>query len=147
MPGPSSVEQPTESSIQHASIQTPNGEELSSYDYAYIRVVPHMEREEFVNVGVILFCRTRRFLAARYQVDADRLRALDPDLDLELLEEHLALIPAICAGHGPIGALGQAESFHWLVAPHNTVIQAGPVHSGLCHDPAAALDHLMKTLG
>ncbi len=119
---------------------------LSSYDYAFIRVVPHMERGEFVNVGVILFCRTRRFLAARTHLDVERVLALDPHLDIEEVQEHLDLIPAICAGSGPIGALGQAESFHWLVAPHNTVIQVSPVHSGLCEDPATALDHLMESI-
>jgi hypothetical protein len=118
----------------------------NSYDYALIRVVPQVDTGEFVNVGVILFCRTQRFLAARYEVDEERLRALDPTLDLVLVHEHLALIPEICAGRGPIGALGQAESFHWLVAPHNTVIQASPVHSGLCADPADTLDHLMQTI-
>ncbi len=118
----------------------------SSYDYALIRVVPRVDTGEFVNVGVILFCRTQRFLGARFAVDEARLRALDPIIDVEVVREHLALIPEICAGRGPIGALGQAESFHWLVAPHNTVIQASPVHSGLCTDPAAALDHLMQTV-
>jgi hypothetical protein len=124
----------------------PSSSELHAYDYAYVRVVPQVDCGEFVNVGVILFCRTRRYLAARIELDAARVRALDPDLDLELLHTHLALIPVICAGQGPIGALGQAESFHWLVAPHNTVVQCSPVHSGLCTDPEAALDHLMHTL-
>lgn len=119
---------------------------LTSYDYAYIRVVPRVDRGEFINVGVILFCRTRRFLAARIEVDWERVAALAPDLDLALLQEHLALIPRICAGDGPIGALGQAESFHWLVAPHDTIIQSSPVHSGLCRDPQEALDQLAASL-
>jgi hypothetical protein len=119
---------------------------LNSYDYAFIRVVPRVERGEFVNVGAILFCRTLRFLAARIVIDAERLAALAPDLDLALLRQHLALIPQICAGDGPIGALGQAESFHWLVAPHDTIIQTSPVHSGLCSDPQFALDQLVDTL-
>jgi hypothetical protein len=127
-------------------MRAPNSSELHAYDYAHIRVVPHAGREEFVNVGVILFCRTLRFLDAAIELDEARLRALDPTLDLEVLHEHLALIPAICAGAGPIGSLGQAESFHWLVAPHNTVVQASAVHSGLCTDPAAALDQLMATV-
>jgi hypothetical protein len=118
----------------------------NSYDYALIRVVPHVDTGEFLNVGVILFCRTLRFLGARIELDEARLRALDPTIDVELVKEHLALIPEICAGRGPIGELGQAESFYWLVAPHNTVIQASPVHSGLCSDPAATLDRLMQTV-
>lgn len=114
-----------------------------SFDYAVIRVVPDVTREEFVNVGVILFCRTRRFLAAQIDVDATRLAALAPQLDIELVRQHLALIPAICAGKGPIGRLGQAEAFHWLVAPHSTTIQCSPVHSGITDDPAATLARLM----
>ena len=116
----------------------------SSYDYAFIRVVPQADTGEFLNVGVILFCRTQRFLGAAIELDEARLRALDPIIDVESVKEHLALIPEICAGKGPIGELGQAESFHWLVAPHDTVIQTSPVHAGLCSDPAAALDRLKK---
>lgn len=119
---------------------------LSSYDYAFVRVVPNQERGEFLNAGVILFCRTRRFLGASIHLDERRLHLLDPHLDMELLREQLAIVPEICAGRGPIGSLGQAEAFHWLVAPHNTVIQTSPVHSGLTADPAAELEHLMNTL-
>lgn len=114
-----------------------------SFDYAVIRVVPDVTREEFVNVGVILFCRTRRYLAAQIELDAARLAALAPQLDLEQVRQHLALIPAICAGEGPIGRLGQAEAFHWLVAPHSTTIQCSPVHSGVTDDPPATLARLM----
>lgn len=120
--------------------------EINSYDYAFIRVMPCQSRGEFLNVGVVLYCRTLAFLAARIQVNEDRLRALDPTLDLTELRRHLELIPRICAGEGPIGELGQAESFHWLVAPHNTVVHASPVHSGLCSDPQVALDNLMKAI-
>jgi len=114
-----------------------------SFDYAVIRVVPDVTREEFVNAGVILFCRTRRFLAAQIELDAACLAALAPQLDLDLVRQHLALIPAICAGEGPIGRMGQAEAFHWLVAPHSTTIQCSPVHSGITDDPAATLARLM----
>ena len=115
---------------------------LSTYEYAYIRVVPRVEQGEFLNVGVILFCRTRRFLAAYIQLDVAKLAALAPTLDVDLVQAHLALFPRICAGEGPIGKLGQAEAFHWLVAPHSTVIQTSPVHAGLCTDPAATLARL-----
>ena len=118
--------------------------DLSSYDYAYVRVMPSEARGEYINVGVILFCRTKRFLGARIAVDEARLRALAPELDLETLRRHLALIPEICAGRGPIGELGQAESFHWLVSPHNTVLRTSPVHCGLCRDPEKALEQLMR---
>jgi hypothetical protein len=118
----------------------------SSFDYAVIRVTPKVERGEFINVGVILFCRTARYLNAQIELDVMRLRALAPDIDVELVQEQLALIPRLCAGEGPIGQLGQAEVFHWLVAPHSTVIQCSPVHSGVADDPAAALEHLMNML-
>ena len=119
---------------------------LHSYDYAFIRVVPHIDRGEFVNVGVILFCRALRYLDAQIRIDKTKIEALAPPFGMAQLETHLAFVPRICAGQGPIGQLGQAESFHWLVAPHDTVIQTSPVHSGLCEDPAVALAHLMKTL-
>jgi hypothetical protein len=119
---------------------------LHSYDYAFIRVMPHIDRGEFVNVGVILFCRTLRYLDARILLNEAKVRALDPPFGLQQLQTHLSFIPRICAGQGPIGQLGQAESFHWLVSPHDTVIQTSPVHSGLCHDPALAMEHLLETL-
>lgn len=120
---------------------------LHSYDYAFVRVVPHIERGEFVNVGVILFCRTRRYLDAKIRIDETKVAALTPPFDLAQLQTHLNFIPRICAGDGPIGQLGQAESFHWLVAPHNTVIQTSPVHSGLCADPVLALERLIEKMG
>ena len=121
----------------------------SSYDYALVRVVPRVERGEFVNVGVILFCRTRRFLGARIELDAGRLAALAPQIDLQELSQHLAIIPLVCAGGvgaGPIGALPLAERFHWLVAPRSAMIQISPVHSGLCDAPEPALEQLLESL-
>ena len=121
----------------------------SSYDYAIVRVVPRVERAEFINAGVILFCRTRRFLGARIELDAARAMALAPKLDIHELRRHLAIIPLVCAGGvgaGPIGALPLAERFHWLVAPRSAMIQTSPVHSGLCDAPAAALDELLEAL-
>ena len=119
---------------------------LHSYEYAFIRVVPLIDRGEFINVGVILFCRTLRYLEARIVLDEAKISAMAPSLKIAQLREHLDLIPRICAGDGPIGELGQAESFHWLVAPHDTVIQVGPVHAGLCDDPAMELEHLVKCI-
>jgi hypothetical protein len=121
----------------------------SSYDYAIVRVVPRVERGEFVNAGVILFCRTRRFLGARIALDADRLAILAPRLDIISLSQHLAIIPLVCSGGvdaGPLGALPLAERFHWLVAPRSAMIQTSPVHSGLCDAPEAALDDLLEAL-
>ena len=120
----------------------------SSFDYAIIRLVPYVEREEFINVGVILFCRTQRFLEVVVELDESRIRALAPQCDLARVKSHLRLITRICAGDPfhPIGRLAQAERFHWLVTPRSTTIQVSPVHTGLCDDPAATLDHLMSTI-
>jgi hypothetical protein len=121
----------------------------SSFDYAIVRVVPRVERGECINAGVILFCLTKRFLAAKVELDERRLLALEPDVDLELVRGHLEAIPRICAGGraaGPIGQLPQKERWHWLVAPRSTIIQTSPVHSGLCEDPAQALEHLMDRM-
>jgi hypothetical protein len=118
----------------------------ATYDYAVIRVVPHIDRGEFINAGVVLFCRTKRFLAAAIDLDEERLHVLAPNLDMELVREQLEIIPRICAGEGPVGALGRAEAFHWVTAPHSTIIQASPVHSGYCDDPAATLEHLVQRL-
>lgn len=123
--------------------------EPASFDHAIVRIVPRVEREEFVNAGVILFCLARDFLGARVELDRTRLLALFPGADLETLEAHLAAIPRIAAGgegSGPIGRLSRRERFHWLVAPRSTVLQVGPVHSGLCDDPARALDSLFERM-
>jgi Protein of unknown function (DUF3037) len=122
-----------------------------SFEYAVVRVVPRVEREEFLNAGVILYCRSLRFLDARVALDRARLQALSPDpsLDVDTIERALAMIPRICAGDaaaGPIAALDQAERFRWLCATRSTVNQVSPVHAGLCDDPAAMLDHLMNKM-
>jgi len=119
------------------------------YDYAVIRVVPKVDREEFINAGVILSCPELSFLDARIELDESRLLALDPNVDLELVKNHLATIPTICRGGdeaGTIGQLPQRQRFHWLVAPRSTIIQTSPVHTGRCHHPAAALEHLVTTM-
>ena len=121
--------------------------ETASFDYAIVRIVPYVEREEFVNFGVILFCRTRRFVAARVEINEARVTALAPEFDLERAKESLEIIPRICAGNdSPIGQLEQAERFHWLVTPRSTSIQVSPVHTGICTDPEKALNHLMDTM-
>jgi Protein of unknown function (DUF3037) len=121
----------------------------SQFQYAIIRVVPDVERGECLNAGVILLCRPRRFLAARVKLDEAKLRALAPDADPATILPHLAAIERIAAGDPTAGAmarLGQGERFHWLVAPSSTVIQASEVHTGICDDPAAELDHLFGRL-
>lgn len=119
------------------------------YSYALVRVVPRVERGEFLNVGVVLFSRELDFLGARLDVDEARLRSLAPDVDTTLVERHLRVFEAICAGSadgGPIAALPKPERFHWLVAPRSTMLQTGPVHAGLCEEPAKALEHLMQRM-
>jgi hypothetical protein len=120
-----------------------------AYEYALIRVVPRVERGEFVNVGAVLLCRQRRFLEARLRPKEALLRALAPELDLETVTELLGLIPVVCKGGrgaGPIGALPIQERFRWLTAPRSTVVQPGPVHAGLTDDPAADLARLLDLL-
>ena len=121
--------------------------DLHAFDYAVVRVVPRVERGEFVNAGVILFSRTARFLCAKIEVDLDRVAALAPDLDREVVMSYLDAIPRICeGGKDAIGSLSQSERFHWLVAPRSTIIQTSPVHSGVHHDLGDALEHLMTKL-
>ena len=121
----------------------------SQFQYAIVRIVPDVERGECINAGVILLCRPRRFLAARVGLDEAKLRALAPDADPATIAPHLAAIERIAAGDstaGPMARLGQGERFHWLVSPSSTVIQPSEVHTGLCDDPAAELDHLFERL-
>jgi hypothetical protein len=123
--------------------------EPCTYDYAVIRVVPRVERAEFVNAGVIVSCPSLGLLEARIEVDPARLRALDPALDLELVARHLATIPLICAGGeaaGPIGRLAPRERFHWLTAPRSTIIQCSPVHTGQCRAGEDVLERLLETM-
>ena len=125
---------------------------LSPFEYATIRVVPRVERGEFVNVGVVLYCRPRRFLDARIDLGEPQvaaLAALAPDLDLDAVRRRLDTLRRVCAGDatgGPIALLPQFERFGWLVAPLSTVVQPSPVHAGLCADPAATLDRLARTM-
>lgn len=120
-----------------------------TYDYAVIRVVPRIEREEFINAGVILSCQQRGFLGARIALDDGRLLALAPDVDLDLVRRHLAAIPLICEGRadaGPIAALPVRARFHWLTARRSSIIQTSPVHTGRCNHPEATLDRLLAHL-
>jgi len=121
-----------------------------TYDYAVVRVVPRVERGEFVNAGVIVSCAPLGFLGARIELDEARLLALDPRADLETIRASLAAIPVICAGGAAAGALGRLslrERFDWLVAPRSSTIQTSAVHTGRCDDdPAGTLDKLVATM-
>ncbi len=123
--------------------------ERSSYDYAIVRVVPDLERGEFLNVGVVLFSKSRGALLARVGLDTDHLRALAPEADVAAIGAHLASIERVAIGGpeaGSLGHLSPSQRFHWLVAPRSTMIQISAVHSGLCADPAAELDRLYRRL-
>lgn len=123
--------------------------DLRTYDYAIVRVVPHVERGEFVNAGVIVACAPKGFLKARVELDEARLLALDPAVDLKSIQIALSAIPAICAGGqgaGPIGRLSVRERFDWLVAPRSTSIQVSPVHTGRCTDLDTAMERLMEKM-
>ena len=119
------------------------------FEYAVIRVMPRVEREEFINVGVILFCPSQGFLQTAYELDARRLQAFCPDLDLEELQERLQAFARICAGKATGGTIGQlplAGRFRWLTATRSTVVQTSKVHPGLCQDAAQTLDKLLAQL-
>ncbi|HWK25032.1 MAG TPA: DUF3037 domain-containing protein [Solirubrobacter sp.] len=121
----------------------------SPFQYAALRVVPRVERGEAVNAGVVLFCRPLRFLGARTQLDDALLAALAPGCDPREVRAQLATIERIARGEpdgGAIAALPQSDRFHWLVAPASTIVQAGPVHTGLTTDPAGELDNLFTRL-
>lgn len=122
---------------------------LRTYDYAVVRVVPRVERGEFLNAGIILSCDIERILKAAIELDESALLALDSSADLELVRGSLATIPAICVGGAEAGAIGRLsprERFHWLVAPKSTIVQTSPVHTGQCSDIRAALEHLMNRM-
>ena len=120
-----------------------------AFQYAVLQVVPRVERGERINAGVVLFSRRHRFLAARVGLDRARLAALDPETDAEQVERHLEALARVAAGDpqaGAVAAMEPSERFHWLAAPSSTIIQPSPVHTGLCDDPQAMLDHLFATL-
>jgi hypothetical protein len=122
---------------------------LHSFDYAVLRLVPQVDRAEFVNAGIVLFCLQKRFLDARIVVNEERWLALWPGLDVELARRHLEAFPRIAIGDtsaGPIARLSQRERFHWMVAPRSTIIQVSPVHTGLCHDCEPILEQLVQRL-
>lgn len=119
------------------------------FQYVVLRCVPRVDREEFVNVGVVLYCQQADFLRARCHVDRDRLLALAPDLDLEAVTSALVTVEAVCRGDESAGAAGRTPlgtRFGFVSAPRSTVVQPGPIHGGVTTDPAAELEHLLDRL-
>ena len=119
------------------------------FEYAVLRVVPRVERGECINAGVVLYSQAEGFLGARVHLDAGRLKALDPDANLEAVRAHLEAVRSVCAGGPEAGAVGRlppGERFGWLVAPRSTVVQPSPVHTGLTDDPEAELERLLQSM-
>jgi hypothetical protein len=119
------------------------------FQYVIVRVVPRIERGECLNAGVVLYSPPLQFLGAKTALDEERLSALAPGSDPEAIRPHLVAIAAIAAGDpsgGPIARLERGERFHWLAAPSSTMIQASPIHTGICDDPQGMLDHLFARL-
>jgi Protein of unknown function (DUF3037) len=123
--------------------------EKDLFEYAVIRVIPRVEREEFLNVGVIIYCPSQDFLQTAFELNEQRLRAFASDLKISEIEEHLRAFEQICAGGakaGTIGKLPSGERFRWLTAPRSTVVQTSPVHTGLCSDARDTLAGLLTKL-
>ncbi len=119
------------------------------YQYVVLRCVPRVDREEFVNVGVVLYCEETAFLEAAWRVDRDRLRALDPRLDLDAVCDGLAFVEGVCRGDESVGAAAgkpPGTRFGFLKAPRSTVLQTSAVHGGMTADPARQLEHLLERL-
>ena len=119
------------------------------FEYAVLRVVPRVERAEFVNVGVLVYSQRAGYLAAATHVDPVRLRALDPEADADAITAAVDAYARTCTdpgSAGPVGATAIGERFRWLTAPRSTIVQTGPVHAGLTDDPAAELDRLLRRL-
>ena len=124
-------------------------EKLCTFDYAVIRLVPRVEREEFFNVGVILSCPEHKFLEARIFLNEEKLKCFAPEAEAEAVRHYLEIIPRICAGDreaGIIGKLTPRERFYWLTAQRSTIIQSSPVHTGLTNDAAKTLEHLFEKM-
>ena len=122
---------------------------MAGFEWALVRVVPRVERGEFVNAGAVVYSRALDFLAARVELDEDRLRALDPSVDVAAVRRHLDAFADLCAGRGRVPASvarSAGDRFRWLVAPRSSVVQTSPVHTGVTDDPAAELDRLVATL-
>jgi len=118
-----------------------------TYEYAVIRLVPKVEREEFLNIGLILFSKRKKYLGIKYRLDAERVKALAPDTDIEMVRKYLEAWEKVCKGAplgGPIGMQELPFRFRWLVAPRSTIIQSSRPHPGLCTDPARVLEELFE---
>lgn len=122
---------------------------VHTYDYAVVRVVPRVERHEFVNAGVVVSCPAAKLLGCGFDLDEARLKALDPDADIEAVRDHLAAFERICIGGpdaGPIGQLPARQRFHWLIAPRSSIIQTSPAHTGRAAKAENVVEHLLDRM-
>ena len=119
---------------------------MKVFEYALLRAAPRVERGEFVNIGVVLYCQADDFLTVRVAPAPDRLRALDDGADVDGILDAAAALERTCAGEGPAGATSLGQRFRWLTAPRSTVVHTGPVHSGLTDDPGAEVERLLDAL-
>lgn len=125
------------------------GERRAVFEYALLRVVPCLERGECVNAGVILYCQEQRYLGVRWALEEHRLLVLDPDVDLVGVRRALEAVELMCRGGTEAGAAGReraGQRFRWLTAPRSTIVQPGPIHSGLTHDPEGEIVRLLDRL-
>ncbi|HYP49919.1 MAG TPA: DUF3037 domain-containing protein [Pyrinomonadaceae bacterium] len=119
------------------------------FEYAVIRIVPRVEREEFVNVGVIVYCPAQSFLAVEFEINEQKLRTFAPDLEISEIEKHLRAFEQISRGGDAAGVIGKLQAgarFRWLVAPRSTIVQTSPVHTGFCVDAETALNRLLDLM-
>jgi len=124
-------------------------QENCTFDYAVIRIVPRVEREEFINVGVILSCPAKKFLEARIELNEERLKYFAPNIEIEAIRQYLEIIPKICAGSDEAGIIGkftQRERFYWLTATRSTIIQTSPIHTGFAVNAEEMLEKLMNKM-
>jgi hypothetical protein len=122
---------------------------VHAYEWIVLRVVPRVERSEFINAGVVVYCQQLDYLACQFEIDEDRARVLDPEIDLQAVRRHLAAIGDLCLGASSAGANAArppGERFRWLAAPRSTVVQTSPVHTGMTDDPAAELVRLFDIM-
>jgi Protein of unknown function (DUF3037) len=131
------------------TVERRDGPSTAGYQYVVLRCVPRVDREEFVNVGVVLYSQAAGYLAVGSHLNGERLKALDPEIDLAAVQDALDGYVAACQDSSPLANAGLrtlGQRFGWLVAPRSTVVQPGPVHGGLTGDPARQLEHLLESL-
>ncbi|MFI9831244.1 DUF3037 domain-containing protein [Streptomyces sp. NPDC051913] len=135
--------------VERHIIKGGEGNDRDVYEYALLRVVPRVERGECINAGVLVYCRAKGYVGARTHLDEARLRALDPEADVAGVRAALTAVERVCGGGDAAGQAGTDDAgrrFRWLIAPRSTVVQPGPVHTGLTLDPAAETERLLDLL-